>query len=162
MDPMGYVDDKHWQGEGDVDPEKEARISDPGQGGHGNNRVSGVTNPIMLPTSADAIVMGALVQSKSEIYTKAAAEKFPVGFSVPGVVISFDVEGDRADVKCYSSWDYDNEKWTLRIMRKLDTGSEHDVIFKPGQKYDFTFAAFDHNANRHSYNHQVYRLYFPE
>ena len=36
------------------------------------------------------------------------------------------------------------------------------VIFKPGQKYDFTLAAFDHNANRHSYNHQVYSLYLEE
>ena len=162
MDPMGYVDDKYWKGEGKVDPTKEARIADPGEGGYANNKVKGVNNPIMLPSTVDAIVMGALLQSKSEIYTKAAAEKFPVGFSVPGVIISFNAEGDRADIKCWSTYDYENEKWILRIMRKMDTRSEYDVIFKPGQKYDFTVVAFDHNANRHSYNQEVYRLYFPE
>ena len=162
MDPMGYVDDKYWKGEGEISPEKEARIADPGNGGYANNSVKGINNPMMLPTNVDSVIMGALISSKAEIYTKAAAEKLPVGFTVPGAVISFDAEGDRADIKCWSTYDYENEKWILRIMRRLDTGSEYDVIFKPGQKYDFTLTAFDHNANRHSYNHEVYRLYFPQ
>jgi hypothetical protein len=65
--------------------------------------------------------------------------------------------GDRADIKFHST--YENNMYTLRMMRKLDTGSEYDVIFRPGQKHDFTIAAFDHSALRHAYNHQVYRLY---
>ena len=56
--------------------------------------------------------------------------------------------------------DIKRTSWPISIaLDKLDTGSEYDVIFKPGHRYDFTLAAFDHNANRHSYNHQVYRLY---
>jgi len=43
-------------------------------------------------------------------------------------------------------------------MRKLDTGSEYDVIFEPGSTYDFACAAFDHAAKRHAYNQQVYSL----
>ena len=106
----------------------------------------------MLPAAVDAVNLGALFQAKAVIYTKAADKKFPEGYVVPGVVV-YNAKGDRADIRCYST--YADNQWTLRIIRKLDTGSEYDVIFKPGQKYDFTLAAFDHNANRHAYNHQV-------
>jgi hypothetical protein len=159
MDPRGHVDDKYWLGEGEISIDQEARHGDPGKGGYANNRVKGISNPIMLPISIDAIVKGALFQSKAVIYTTATSNKFPEGSVVPGVIIS-QPEGDRADIKCYST--YEDNMWTLWIMRKLDTGSEYDVIFRPGQKFDFTLAAFDHNANRHSYNHQVYRLYLEE
>jgi len=163
MDPMGYIDDKYWLGTDEkITIGQEFRHGDPGKSGHANNKVKGISHPMMLPTSMDAVLMGAMVQSKAEIYTGTAAEKLPVGTTVPGVVLDYQVEGDRADVKCHSTYDYKNKKWILRIIRKLDTGSTYDVIFKPGQKYDFTLSAFDHNANRHSYNHQVYRLYFEQ
>ena len=155
-DPFGHVDDKYWLGTGKIADDSDGRHGDPGEGGHANNLVEGVDNPIMLPTGMDSITMGALLLSKSEIYTKKAAEKLPVGFEVPGVIIS-EAEGDRADVRCISA--YRNGSWKLEIMRKLDTGSDYDVVFNPGDEYDFTLAAFDHNANRHSYNHQVYRLH---
>ena len=93
---------------------------------------------------------------KAEIYTKKAAERFPLGSEIPGVIIS-DAKGDRADIQCISA--YGDGSWTLNIMRKLDTGSDYDVAFSQGEKYDFAAAAFDHTANRHSYNHQVYRLH---
>jgi hypothetical protein len=157
-DPSGYVDDKYWQGE-EVFNTNEARHGDPGAGGHDNNSVTDVNHPIMLPLSLDSIKMGALLLSKSEIYTKTAAERFAVGSEVPGVIIA-DLDGDRADVKCYSS--YKDNMWTLWIMRKLDTGSPYDVKFELGNKYDFAVAAFDHCSMRHSYNHQVYSLYIEE
>ncbi len=156
MDPIGYVDDKFWLGKGEISDGSEARHGDPGQEGYANNLVEGVNNPIMLPTSVDSIIMGALIQSKAEIYTKQAAERFPVGAEIPGAIIS-KAEGDRADIQCVSS--YQNNIWTLKIMRRLDTGSDYDVVFSPGGEYDFAVAAFDHTANRHSYNHQVYRLH---
>jgi hypothetical protein len=156
MDPIGHIDDKYWLGKGEISEDQEARHGDPGDGGYGNNRIKGVSHPIMLPATVDAVVSGALFQSKAGIYTKTAAERFPIGSVVPGVIV-YNAKGDRADIKCYST--YENNMWTLRIMRKLDTGSKFDVIFKAGQKYDFTLAAFDHNANRHSYNHEVYKLH---
>jgi hypothetical protein len=103
--------------------------------------------------------MGALLKSKAVIYTSEAAAEFPVGSTVPGVIVS-PISGDRGDIKSYAT--YENNMWTLRIMRRLDTGSEYDVIFEPGQKYDFALAAFDHNAFRHAYSHQVYRLYLAQ
>ena len=157
MDPIGYVDDKYWLGTDDIAIDKEARHGDPGDGGYANNRITGIIHPMMLPAAVDAVNLGALFQAKAVIYTKAADKKFPEGYVVPGVVV-YNAKGDRADIRCYST--YADNQWTLRIIRKLDTGSEYDVIFKPGQKYDFTLAAFDHNANRHAYNHQVYSLYF--
>jgi Ni,Fe-hydrogenase I cytochrome b subunit len=155
-DPFGNVDDKYWLGTGEISDDSDGRHGDPGEGGHANNLVEGVANPIMLPTSLDSITMGALIQSKAEIYTQKAAEKLPVGFEVPGAIIS-EAEGDRADIRCISA--YRNGTWRLEVMRKLDTGSDYDVVFSPGGKYDFTVTAFDHNANRHSYSHEVYRLY---
>ncbi|MDB4444284.1 ethylbenzene dehydrogenase-related protein [bacterium] len=156
MDPIGHVDDKYWLGTGEISMDQEARHGDPGDGGYANNKIKGVSHPMMLSASVDAVIMGALFQSHAVIYTKASEEKFPEGSVVPGVIV-YKAEGDRADIKCYST--FEDNMWTLRIMRRLDTGSKYDVIFKPGQKYDFTLAAFDHNANRHSYNHQVYRLH---
>ena len=159
MDPLGYVDDKYWLGTNNISMDKEARHGDPGDPGYANNRIKGISHPMMLPAAVDAVKLGALFQSKAVIYTKAADKKFAEGYVVPGAIV-YNVKGDRADIRCYST--YENNRWTLRIMRKLNTGSVYDVIFKPGHKYDFTIAAFDHNANRHSYNHQVYSLYFEE
>ncbi|MCK5347855.1 MAG: hypothetical protein KAJ25_00610, partial [Desulfobacula sp.] len=157
--PIGHVDDKYWLGTDDISMDKEARHGDPGDPGYANNKIKGIAHPVMLPGAVDAIKLGALFQSKAVIYTKATDKKFAEGYVVPGAVV-YNVKGDRADIRCYST--YENNRWTLRIMRKLNTTSVYDVIFKPGQKYDFTLAAFDHNANRHSYNHQVYSLYLEE
>jgi Ni,Fe-hydrogenase I cytochrome b subunit len=154
-DPFGHVDDKYWLGSGEISSDSEARHGDPGEGGHANNLVEGINNPVMLPTSIDSITMGALLLSKAVIYTKSSAAEFPIGSEVPGALVS-EPEGDRSDIKCYST--YQDGTWILRIMRKLDTGSDYDVTFRSGGEYDFTVAAFDHNANRHSYNQQVYRL----
>ena len=159
LDPMGFVDDQYWLGTGKISIDKQARQVDPGSAGYANNKIEGVSHPVMLPASVDAVVNGALLQSRAVIYTNASADKFPEGSVVPGVIL-YEPDGDRADIKCYST--YEVNRWTLLIMRKLDTGSKYDVIFQPGKKYDFTLAAFDHNANRHSYNHQVYRLYFAQ
>ena len=156
MDLMGNIDDKYWRGGPDL-ALNEARHGDPGDGGYANNLVKGIAHPMMLPASIDAIIKGALQQSKAVIYTRTANEKIIEGSVVPGVVV-YQPEGDRADIKSTSI--YENNKWTLQIMRKLNTGSAYDVAFKAEQKYDFALAAFDHNAMRHSYNHQVYRLYF--
>lgn len=155
-DPIGNVDDKYWLGAGELSDDSDGRHGDPGQGGHANNLVEGVDNPIMLPVDLDSITMGALIESKAEIYTKKAAERLPAGIEIPGAIIS-EMTGDRADIQCISA--YRDGRWTLNIMRKLDTGSNYDVAFRRGEKYDFAAAAFDHTANRHAYNHQVYRLH---
>lgn len=156
-DPMGYVDDKYWLGTGEITAESEGRHGDPGESGYANNLVEGISNPIMLPNDLDSIMLGALIQSRAGIYTKTAADKIPVGSAIPGVIIS-ETQGDRADIRCRSS--YREGIWTVRIIRKLDTGSPYDVIFKPGEAYDFAMAAFDHSSFRHAYNHQTYRLIF--
>ncbi len=154
-DPAGYVDDKYWLGSGVLTPESEGRHGDPGESGYANNLVSGIGNPIMLPNSLDSILMGALVLSKSGIYTKTAADALPVGSAVPGIIIS-QPEGDRADIRCRSR--YSEGLWTVYIVRKLDTGSPYDVAFLPGGEYDFALTTFDHSSFRHAYNNQSYRL----
>jgi len=157
MDPMGYMDDKYWLGVGEISEDSEGRHGDPGVSGYANNLVEGVSNPIMIPTGIDSIQLGALIQARAGIYTKTAADTLPVGSAVPGTIIS-ETEGDRADIRCHST--YQEGTWTVQIMRKLDTGSPYDVIFKAGNEYDFAMAAFDHSSFRHAYNHQAYRLIF--
>jgi hypothetical protein len=156
-DPLGYADDKYWQGLGKLAAGSQGRHGDPGTEGYLNNVVDGISNPVMLPTGIDSILMGALLQTKAEIYTKAAAGKFPEGSAVPGVII-YEATGDRADIRCRST--YNKGAWTVWMMRKLDTGSRYDVIFEPGKEYDFAMTAFDHSSFRHAYNQQAYCLVF--
>jgi hypothetical protein len=158
-DPLGHADDKYWLGSGEITPDTEARYGDPGESGYANNMVEGVSNPIMLPSGSDSVLMGALVLSRSEIYTKSASEKMAVGSAVPGVIVS-EMQGDRADILCRSI--YQEGMWTVYLARKLDTGSPYDVLFQPGGEYDFALAAFDHSSFRHAYNHKSCRLVFEE
>jgi len=155
-DPLGHVDDKYWQGKGALTADSDGRHGDPGESGYANNLVEDITNPIMLPRGLDSIYMGALVLSRSDIYTRESAELTPVGRVVPGAIIS-ETGGDRADIRCHSSF-YEG-RWTLRIMRKLDTGSPYDVVFRQGGNYHFAVAAFDHSSFRHAYNQRTYKLH---
>ena len=156
-DPFGHIDDKYWQGVGEVKVESEARHGDPGESGYYDNKVEGIDNPIMLPTGLDSIMLGGLVKTKAGIYTKDSAAALPRGAAVPGIIIS-ETKGDRADIHCRSS--YRDGTWTLYIMRRMDTGSPYDIPFEPGGTYDFAMAAFDHSSFRHAYNHRTYRLHF--
>jgi ethylbenzene dehydrogenase/cytochrome b561-like protein len=78
----------------------------------------------------------------------------PAGTLVPGVVISGQYSGDRADVRCAARWAAG--QWALEVTRRLDTGSPYDLPIKTG-----TFmrvAAFDHAQIRHTRHVRPLRL----
>jgi len=154
-DPAGYVDDKFWQGR-DMTAKEGGRKADPCEsGGYVKNKTEDKTLPKWLPSSKEAIRRGAIPKEHAVPYSEELAAQYAVGDEIPGLVCARAI-GDRGSVTCTSR--YADGRWQLFIRRKLDTGSEYDVIFKPGGRHAFGCAAFDHCAKRHAYNNKVYTL----
>lgn len=82
----------------------------------------------------------------SEPYSPAADARVPVGTVIPGVLISGDYSGDRADVRCAAHWAAG--RWTLEVKRRLETGSRFDTAIRSGVA--MWVAAFDHSQTRHT------------
>lgn len=70
----------------------------------------------------------------------------PVGTVIPGVIISGEFSGDRADVRCAARWA--SGHWSLEVARRLDTHSQFDVPIKTG--VFMRVAAFDHSEIGHT------------
>jgi len=79
-------------------------------------------------------------------YTK-AADTYPVGTLIPNIVIA-PLTGDRADVRAKAEWK--DGRWTLETRRLLDTGSQYDVAFVPGEPVYITVATYNRAQTRHS------------
>jgi len=79
-------------------------------------------------------------------YTK-AADTYPVGTLIPNIVIG-PLTGDRADVRAKAEWR--DGRWTLETRRVLDTGSQYDVAFVPGEPVYITVATYNRAQTRHS------------
>ena len=87
-------------------------------------------------------------------YSPQLDKSIPDGTVVPGVVISGQYLGDRADVRCAGRWA--GGQWALEVTRRLDTQSPYDLPIKTG-----TFmrvAAFDHTQIRHTRHVRPIRL----
>jgi hypothetical protein len=155
---VGYVDDKYWH-EADMDRKDVGRYGDGGIGGPYTKNINKEhTAPLYLPKDDSFVINngGALLREGAVEYTEELAANIPEGTIIPGVVVS-PFPGDRGHVEC--SHDYSDGAHTLWIRRKLDTNSDDDVKFVPGQSVAFSTAAFDHAAKRHAYHMAVYRLY---
>ena len=74
-------------------------------------------------------------------------DELPVGTQLPSVLYrSNQMEGDRADVRAFGTWA--EGKWTLELVRKIQTNSKLDVALKDG--VCMWFAAFDSSQIAHS------------
>lgn len=154
-DPVGQADDKYWSAT-DFEAKDVGRHGDPKEGGGYVKNVSeDKTHPAFLPESLSDIGQGVIPKEKAIEYSPEAADVIPTGTIVPGLVLS-PFEGDRGDVRCESK--YENGRWQIILGRKLDTGSEFDARFVPGQKQSFGCAAFDHSSKRHAYGLAAYRM----
>ena len=81
-----------------------------------------------------------MISATSLPYSPQLDKSIPDGTVVPGVVISGQYLGDRADVRCAGRWA--GGQWALEVTRRLDMQSPYDLPIKTG-----TFmrvAAFDH------------------
>ncbi len=95
-----------------------------------------------------------MTEAESAPFTPELDRFVPVGTIVPGVIISGDFSGDRADVRCAARWA--SGHWALEVARRLDTRSTYDVPLRSG-----TFmrvAAFDHSQIRHTRHVRPIRL----
>jgi hypothetical protein len=95
-----------------------------------------------------------MLEAESAPYSTEADRRIPVGAVIPGVIMSGDFTGDRADVRCAARWA--SGHWALEVARRLDTRSPYDVAIASG-----TFmrvAAFDHSQIRHTRHVRPIRL----
>lgn len=95
-----------------------------------------------------------MTEFESVPYATELDKLIPQGTVLPGIIISGDFSGDRANLRCAARWA--SGHWALEVARKLDTGSKYDVALKSG-----TFmrvAAFDHSQIRHTRHIRPIRL----
>jgi hypothetical protein len=95
-----------------------------------------------------------MTQAESVPFTPESDRFVPIGTIVPGVIISGDFSGDRADVRCAARWA--SGHWALEVARRLDTKSGYDVPLKSG--IFMRVAAFDHSQIRHTRHVRPIRL----
>lgn len=87
-------------------------------------------------------------------YTEQVDRLIPIGTMLPGVIVSGQFAGDRADVRCAARWA--SGHWALEVARRLDTGSQHDLPIRTG--VFMRVAAFDHSQIRHTRHIRPIRL----
>ncbi|HLZ00545.1 MAG TPA: ethylbenzene dehydrogenase-related protein [Bradyrhizobium sp.] len=153
---------------------------DPGSANYSNNfewptdtaEADPIATPRRLPKDLAAIVkaMGQIsldphvgesdgarwfmTANETEPYTTEVDRLIPVGTVLPGVILSGDFSGDRADVRCAARWA--SGHWALEVARRLDTKSKYDVPLKTG--VFMRVAAFDHSQIRHTRHVRPIRL----
>ena len=95
-----------------------------------------------------------MTEKETVPYSPERARLIPDGAVIPGVVISGQYSGDRADVECEGRWAAG--RWALEITRSLTAQSAYDVPIANG-----TFmrvAAFDHTQIQHTRHVRPIRL----
>jgi Ethylbenzene dehydrogenase/Prokaryotic cytochrome b561 len=95
-----------------------------------------------------------MTEVESQAYTVELDKAIPVGTVLPGVIMSGDFSGDRADVRCAARWA--SGHWALEAARLLDTKSPYDVPLKSG--VFMRVAAFDHSQIGHTRHVRPIRL----
>ena len=78
----------------------------------------------------------------------------PVGTVIPGVILLEDRERAANDIVGFGRWAA--SRWTLEVVRRLNTGSPYDVELKTGVL--MWVAAFDHSEKRHTRHLRPFRL----
>jgi hypothetical protein len=87
-----------------------------------------------------------MTEAESVPYSPEADQAIPLGTVIPGVIISGDYSGDRADVRCAARWAAGH--WAIEVARRMDTHSKYDIPFKSG--IYMRVSVFDHTQIRHT------------
>jgi hypothetical protein len=95
-----------------------------------------------------------MTEAESVPYSPYADTRIPVGTVIPGVILSGEFSGDRADIRCAARWA--SGRWALEVARKLDTHSRYDVAIRSG--VFMRVAAFDHSQIQHTRHVRPIRL----
>jgi hypothetical protein len=97
-----------------------------------------------------------MLEDETIPYSQEADDKIPVGTIIPGVLISGEYTGDRADLSGEAHWGAGH--WTLVTSRALRTGSKYDQDFVQGRDLYMWVSVFDHTQTRHTRHPRPVRI----
>jgi hypothetical protein len=95
-----------------------------------------------------------MTEAETVPYTEEVDRLIPAGTVLPGIIVSGEFAGDRADVRSAARWA--SGHWALEVARRLDTKSQYDVPIRSG--VFMRVAAFDHSQIRHTRHVRPIRL----
>ena len=101
-----------------------------------------------------------MFEEESEPFTPEADAKIPVGTVLPGVIISGQYEGERAELKGWAKWR--DGHWTLELVRNLKAAGKYGKDFVPGHDLYMWVAVFDHTQTRHTVHSRPVRVVVQE
>jgi hypothetical protein len=101
-----------------------------------------------------------MMEGETVPYSPDLDAQIPVGTVMPGVLITGNYEGDRADIRGAARWK--DGHWHLEATRNLRTGSKFDHDFVPGRDLYMWFNVFDHTQTRHSRHARPVRIVVQE
>ena len=183
--PAGWMDDGHFGPPIPPTPQQESRLApyrggyapDPGAANYSDNFVASAAadativprrlprDPVLMKEAMHDIHLdpdhsessGArwyMNEAESLPFSSELDARMPVGTVIPGVILADEFSGDRADVRCAARWA--SGRWSLEVVRRLDTGSAYDVAIESG--VFMRVAAFDHSQIRHTRHVRPVRL----
>lgn len=95
-----------------------------------------------------------MTMAESVPFTPELDARIPDGALIPGVVMSDRIEDQRDSIRGTARWAAG--RWTLEVVRRLHTGSHHDLPIRSGTL--LWVAAFDHAHKRHTRHLRPFRL----
>jgi hypothetical protein len=98
-----------------------------------------------------------ITPEESEPYTLERDRQFPRDSIIPSIIMTCVPSGDRADPSGQARWSAG--RWTLEIVRALNTNSAQDVAVTSGSL--IWLAIFDHAATRHTRHVRPIELHLP-
>ncbi|MFN3249992.1 ethylbenzene dehydrogenase-related protein [Roseibium album] len=97
-----------------------------------------------------------MFDAESVPYSAEKDADIPVGTVIPGVLITGEYLGSRADLNGGAKWQ--DGYWTLEVIRDMDTGNHQDLPMEDGLYV--WLSVFDHNQTRHTRHSRPVRLTF--
>jgi len=95
-----------------------------------------------------------MTDAESVPYSSDLDRFIPEGTVIPGVIISGEYSGDRAQVTCAGKWAAG--RWALEVSRRLEVTSHYHLPIRSG--VFMRVAAFDHTEIRHTRHVRPIRL----
>lgn len=95
-----------------------------------------------------------MTEAESVSYSTQRDQLIPNGAVIPGVIISGEYSGNRADVACAGHWAAG--RWALEVTRRLNVVGPYDVPIQTGTY--MRVAAFDHAQIQHTRHVRPIRL----
>lgn len=137
--PVGQADDKWWSVLADPTDVESSRRSDAKESGGYKDNVNEAKDGPAFMNSEDLSNLYILTGQEVEIDVTQLTD----GAVVPGYVIAPAI-GSRGDITANGTWS--DGKWTVVLIRPLDTGHDDDVVLTPPKAYPFGLSVFDNSG----------------